>query len=276
MRLQIIYSEQYLSGKVDPFSIAFHGDYAERFIRHLSLDPTLCIGCGHLCEYCRETYPIEFSGLVVGVSVLPCVLPYYLDDPEKLLANSLVPHDMTIAINVHEEILIYLPSRIRDLGSHGLIVPSEDPDWVTPWIRSEVTRRCRSIGLESAFPKPFCSLEEGAGPHIDRFMEEFRLGKPEIEIEVRDGMIREARVLRSAPCGATYYVAWNLKGTFIDADIDEVVTKYWHSYPCVASMKMDRELGDTILHKGGYNHLEAAHRAVAAYREREASKGVNS
>jgi len=111
-----------------------------------------------------------------------------------------------------------------------------------------VGKRCRALGLGWAAPKPFCSLQPGRHPAIDRFMEYFRVGFPQLEVTVKDGLIREARVLRSAPCGNTYYVAFNLPGAKADASVIERVAKYWHSFPCVASMEMDNELRDTILH----------------------------
>ncbi|HDH57064.1 MAG TPA: hypothetical protein ENF16_00465, partial [Bacteroidetes bacterium] len=39
-------------------------------------------------------------------------------------------------------------------------------------------------------------------------------------------------------------------------DLRFEVSRYWHSFPCTASMKSDSELGgDTILHLGGQIHM---------------------
>ncbi|MGQ9705321.1 MAG: DUF166 family protein, partial [Actinomycetota bacterium] len=113
------------------------------------------------------------------------------------------------------------------------------------------------------FPKPFCSLAPGIHPAVDEFMEHFRIGYPRLQLELGEGYIKEARVLRSAPCGNTYYVAFNLRGAPLDASVAEVVAKYWHSFPCVASMEVDRELGETILHMGGFMHYRAVQEALA-------------
>ena len=99
--------------------------------------------------------------------------------------------------------------------------------------------------------------------HIREFQNTYKIGKPKIVIQSRDGVIREARVVQSAPCGNTYYVAYNLAGQEIGPDLNErVVSKYWHSYPCVGSMLTDPELGDSILHKGGFLHYEAVDEAL--------------
>ena len=66
---------------------------------------------------------------------------------------------------------------------------------------------------------------------------EIPIGYPKLKLELGDGYIKDAKVLRSAPCGNTYYVAFNLKGAPLDAAVAEVVAKYWHSFPCVASME---------------------------------------
>jgi hypothetical protein len=70
--------------------------------------------------------------------------------------------------------------------------------------------------------------------------------------------------VQSAPCGNTYYVAYNLAGQEITPDLNErVVAKYWHSFPCVGSMTTDPELGDSLLHKGGFLHYRAVDEAIA-------------
>jgi hypothetical protein len=53
------------------------------------------------------------------------------------------------------------------------------------------------------------------------------------------------------------------RGAPLDAAVAEVVAKYWHSFPCVASMEIDRELGETILHMGGFMHYRAVQEALA-------------
>jgi hypothetical protein len=62
-----------------------------------------------------------------------------------------------------------------------------------------------------------------------------------------------ANVVRSAPCGSTWFVAKRLLGLEPDqSDIRERISEAHHAYPCTGSMERDTELGDTILHKGGY------------------------
>ncbi len=263
MKLLIVYCGGSIPPRPDPFSVTFDDTFAERFIRHLVNEEGYCNGCGALCDHCRDTYGIDFTADIADVIQLPSVLPYYLDDPAELLRGELPPHEATVAINVHQEVLLALPELAHHAGSRVLIAPSEAPEWVTRWVRGEVRKACRRLDMGCAFPKPFCSLQPGIHPAVDEFMEHFRIGYPRLHLELGDGYIREARVLRSAPCGNTYYVAFNLKGAPLDASVAEVVAKYWHSFPCVASMQVDRELGETVLHMGGFMHYRAVQEALA-------------
>ncbi len=243
---------------------SFDDTFAQRVIMHLTNDANLCTGCASFCEHCRDQYPIQFAEDIVGLLQLPSSLPVYIDDAGEYLPDELEPHDVTIAINVHEDLLLSLPALAKRAGSVALIVPQDDTAWLSPGVRRQVQRICDELGLESAFPKPACALDARPDQvHIREFQNTYKIGKPKIVIQSRDGVIREARVVQSAPCGNTYYVAYNLAGQEIGPDLNErVVSKYWHSYPCVGSMLTDPELGDSILHKGGYLHYQAVDEAL--------------
>ncbi len=246
------------------FLKSFDDAFAQRVIMHLTNDAELCTGCASFCEHCRDQYPIQFAEDVVGLLQLPARIPVYVDDPADYFPDELEPHDVTLAINVHEDLLLSLPALAVASGSRALIVPQDDTGWLSAGVRRQTQRICDELGLECAFPKPACALDARADQAVIReFQERYRIGKPKIVIQSRDGVIREARVVQSAPCGNTYYVAYNLAGQQIDSDLNErVVSKYWHSFPCVGSMQTDPELGDSILHKGGWLHYQAVDDAI--------------
>lgn len=262
MRLLVAYCGGPIPIKREHFTVTFEDTFAQRFLRHLVNEQDYCNGCGVLCDHCRDTYGIDFSGDLVDIIQFPSVLPYYLDDPLDLIGRELPPHDATVAVNVHQEILLSLPRVVSAAGSRVIIAPSEGPGWVSRWVRGQVKKACRELDMGCAFPKPFCSLSPGIHPAVDEFMEYFHIGYPKIKLVLGDGYIKEAKVLRSSPCGNTYYVAFNLKGGPLDAAVADVVAKYWHSFPCVASMQIDRELGETILHMGGFMHYRAVQEAL--------------
>jgi hypothetical protein len=230
---------------------------------HLRDDPHLCRGCGKNCVRCRDKYKLDFSDYIVAHLRLPSRLLKFLDKPEKYLPKRLPKHDILIAINIHEDILLLLPDLARVSGGKAILVPLEDPNWLESWVRGEMMTRCAEKSLEFCAPKPFCALQASEdSPVISKFINFFHLGRPKLQLITEGNKILAAKVLVSAPCGNTYFVAQNLLGKTLGSELDETVSKYWHSYPCIASMKMDSELGDTILHKGGYIHLEAVREAV--------------
>jgi hypothetical protein len=278
VKIHIVSTDGNIPTDRKPFTSIFDNHYAERFIRHLNDDDNLCAGCGADCINCRKAYGLNYEGNIAGVTRVPSELLYYIDNPASYLPSEFPAHDFLVAINVHEDILLTLPPKAKDAGARAVIVPVEDPDWLSKWARKRLSQVCAGLGLEFASPKPFCSLEAGPGqPHIKEFITHFRVGKPRLKVSVREGKVAGAKVLCSAPCGCTYFVAHNLKDAPIQptSSLHQVVAKYWHSYPCTASMKMDYELGDTILHKGGFIHYQAVDEAVEeAVRESERIKSL--
>jgi thymidylate synthase len=224
---------------------------------HLRQNRDLCTGCGEQCVHCRDWRVRDHNADLSGVIRLPSVLPELLDDPAELLPAELPPHDVLVALEIHEEVLLELPGLSAQFGGKAMIVPIEAPEWVSRWAAGKVREACRKADIEIALPKPFCSLKPGTGPTLDAFIEYFHLGHPEVEIEAYEGRAVKVTARICAPCGNSHFVAHNLQGFPLHDALQFEVCRYWHSYPCTASMKMDAELGDTILHKGGQIHMEA-------------------
>jgi hypothetical protein len=230
--------------------------WADRFLKHLRNSRDLCTGCGEECAHCRDWRVSDFSGDLAGVIRFPSILPELLDDPEEYLPSELPPHDVLVAIEIHEELLIELPRLSAQAGGKAMIVPQEAPHWVSRWAAGKLREACRRAGLEIVLPKPFCNLATGSGPTLDAFIEHFRLGRPVVEIETVDGQALKITARISAPCGNSHFIAHSLQGFPLNENLQFEVCRFWHSYPCTASMKQDSELGDTILHKGGQIHME--------------------
>ena len=93
---------------------------------------------------------------------------------------------------------------------------------------------------------------------INQFIDEFKIGKPQFKLYVdKNDIIQKAEVIISAPCGNGYNVCKHLVGKKLGSEAKAAVAKFWHSYPCLGGMKIDPEVGDTILHIGGYIHYKA-------------------
>jgi thymidylate synthase len=220
-----------------PFSLVFDNSYADRLAARLKNSIVQLIG-------------------------QPSVLPQYLDDPAGYLPDKLLPHDIVIAVNIHEEILLELPALSATAGGKAIIVPREDPTWTTLWLRGELAKKCAALGLEVAFPKPFCSLSDRPEhPVINKALADLKIGQPEIRLKVKNGLIERVEVLRSAPCGDTYYVAEKLKGKPLD-ELSTWAFKFWASYPCLGAMVFDDDYQDLLQHAAGHILLAATEDAV--------------
>lgn len=259
MRLLILRSEGRAAGRrpEEPYAQQFSGSFAERVIANLIGEEGCCTACGPDCIACRKHYERKFGKHIVGVIALPGVLPYLLENPEAHLPRDVPAHDILLAINVHEQILLEFLKRCGRWGTRGVVAPVEAADWVSGSARAEARKICQAGGVEVAFPKPFCSFDPPAGSLLAEFRRGFHIGKPAVELKVRDARIAEAHVEVSAACGATYYVARWLAGRSLQDDLKyEVVAKRMHSYPCTASMAWDSEIGDTIMHVASQAHYE--------------------
>jgi hypothetical protein len=187
--------------------------------------------------------------------------PSFIEDPEKYLPQSLPNCDVIIAIGMHPDLLSAIPIMVRRTNAKAVIVPIENRNWCPRGLKRQLEEELKEAGVEHAFPKPFCSLEEEKRPIIDAFIKRYRIGKPLVEVEATDGMISDAWVVRSAPCGSTWYVVQQIKKSRI-SQIEDTVAVAHHSYPCTASMDVDPEFNEPILHIAGYNIREAVKEAI--------------
>ncbi len=238
------------------YAVKFNENYAQRFIKHLENDDDLCTACGEDCISCRLGLLEDLSSRIAGHLKLPLLTDQFIDDPESHLPGELPSHDITIAINIHSDLLMEIPHLAARAGSKALIVPVEDPDWLGGWVKGRLEEECAKLGLEFTAPKPFCDLTGDGFVYIKEFIEEFKVGRPEVKLSISNGIIADVDVLTSAPCGATYYLARIFEGCAADESILGVACKGLSSYPCTASTKVDPEFKDSITHKANYMMME--------------------
>ncbi len=179
---------------------------------------------------------------------LPRSLPPVLDDAAEYLPAELGAGDVIVAIDIHPELLLEIPNMVAGGSTKALIAPIEDPNWVRPGAQRQVTQACAENDMESAFPKPFCALEPST-PVITEFCEEYQVGLPRLRLETEGGKVEAVEVARGAPCGLTDFVAEKLVGLPADDTLPTKAGELHHAYPCLSSMVLDTETGDTIMHK---------------------------
>lgn len=255
----------------DPLTLIFvySGEFAERVIRNLINDPSFCKSCGLLCDSCKYIVYSFVRNIRAAIELpKPSDLPAFVDNPEKHMPKTIPKADLCITSGLHKDLLLELPRHIHEAELKGLVVPIEDFVEVPSGLRRQLEEKCQELGLESAFPKPFCSLTATSGkPAVSRLVTELNIGKPLLEISTakrgKKEIIESATVRRSAPCGSTWYVAKKLTGTETRKEVlYDTIAKAHHSYPCTATMGVDPEAKEPILHMGGYIIREEAEKAL--------------
>jgi hypothetical protein len=251
-------------------------DFMERVIRNLINDPCFCQSCGLYCDSCKYNVYSFVHNVRAAIQLPnPSDLPVFLDNPEQYMPKKLPKADLCLASGLHKDLLLELPHQIKNAEIKALIAPIEDWQEVPMGIRKQLEEKCSELGLECAFPKPFCTLEpEKNKPIIRRFIEETKVGRPLIEISTmkigKDEVIECAAVRRSAPCGSTWYVARKLAGVSTEKEVlYDAIAKAHHSYPCTATMATDPETKEPILHIAGFTIRQEIVKALERDRARK-------
>ncbi len=165
---------------------------------------------------------------------LPPVLDEGFDFPDELFET-----DIILSYAFHPDINLELIGRAEDAGVKIVLIAGK-----FGFLRKR-SRKIRVIVEDVC-----CStLVKGC-----EFFEKF--GIPEFEVSIDSGRLEDVKVIRSALCGATFFVADKLRGV----RIEEAPTKagyFTQIYPCLAS----RGLRGGI-HKAGMIHKLAIERAI--------------
>jgi len=241
------------------------GRFGEKVIGNLVNLSNFCRVCGATCNYCRSGQP-SFGPSISGIHNASNDIPSVLDDPESYLPKNPPQVDIILPIGIHLDMLAVMPKLVKMTGARGVIVPIEDVGWCPQKMHQSLKKELDEMGVESAFPKPFCALEENGSPVIDSFVREFKIGRPQLAAKICDGVICEVKVVRSAPCGSTWFTAHEINKLKIDS-LDKVVWKSHRGYPCTAGMHIDPETGEPFLNLSGQIILDAVHNALSMEHE---------
>jgi len=252
----------------------YSGEFAERVVRNLINDPSFCKSCGLYCDSCKYAVYSHVRNVRAAMELpSPSDLPAFIDDPENYMPKNVPEADLCVASALHKDLLLELPQLLEKADVKGLIVPVEDFVEVPAGLIKQMEEKCRELDMESSFPKPFCSLQPSKDkPVVSQFVTELEIGRPLLEISTAEKggitTIESAAVKRSAPCGSTWYIAKKLIGTSTQREIlYDNVAKAHHSYPCTATMAVDPETEEPILHIAGYIIREEVEKALKTNHE---------
>jgi hypothetical protein len=188
-------------------------------------------------------------------------LPTMMEEPAQFLPRDIPKADLVVSLGEHPGVAELLPAIVKAAGARAVIAPVDNRAWLPPGLAKQVERTLQKMGVAVVFPVTFCALKEAdvQDPLIKEFASAF--GAPEVEIAVEHDRVKDVRVIRSAPCGSTYFVAEALKGTKTQ-DAEEKSGILHHNYPCLATMNVDWQFHDTLMHRAGYYTKQAVNKAL--------------
>jgi len=167
-------------------------------------------------EFISKEFDTEFIQLEQPTSM-------FADDieiPEDKL-KKLESADLLITYTLHPDLTLDLVEMLHDKVKWII---------VGAWRGEGFKNQVESFGNVTC-PENMCDLEENGNPIFDEFVSKF--GKPIVKINCQGDKIVDIEVVRSSPCGSTFFVAEEMIGQDLkDAPI-KAGLKLQH-YPCRA------------------------------------------
>jgi hypothetical protein len=192
----------------------------------------------------------------------PAAFPLVIDYPEDYLPTSLPPADLLLSFAEHKGVAELLPDIARLTGAKAVIAPVDNEAWLPRGLARQLRGWLEEMEVACATPKPLCSLTESdylvtrrqRQPYDDPRIAEFAryFGRPQLRLEVdpQTRTIVSAEVIRDTVCGCARHVAAALIGVSAD-EAEEKAGLAHHHFPCLASMGIDSDFNDTLMHVSG-------------------------
>ena len=208
----------------------------------------------------------------------PAVLPPVIDYPEDYLPESLPQADLIISFGEIKGVAELLPEIAEMAGGKAVIAPIDNESRLPRGLARQLRGWLADMDVAIATPKPFCTLTETefrsarrtthevTHPLIAEFAQYFGQPAYDITVDEETRTITQVEVLRDACCGCGRYVAERLVG--LSADVaGEQAGLLHHHYPCVASMGIDSDFGDTLMHVSGNIMKDEVEAQVKPYKQ---------
>jgi hypothetical protein len=201
------------------------------------------------------------EGWVVLRLPLPARLPAVIDDPDGVLPADIPSADLLVSLHETPGAAELIPDIAAKCGAGAMLAAVDDRAACPPGLENQVRKRLGRMGVACAFARPLCGFDGGPHPHLEAFAARF--GRPKLRIGADGDRVGTVEVERDSPCGAARFVASVLPGTRLAEAADTGALRH-HHHPCMASMEVDPDLSDTLMHLSGYIFRAAIHAALRA------------
>ncbi len=194
--------------------------------------------------------------LVVKKFSLPYEVPSFIEYPEEYFPNHFKEYfkdvDIVFTYSLHPDLTSYIVDIGSKQGVNTFLIPMED--------ESALYLKNTREDLNIIVPPTCCSLVPVGVKKFDEFAKEF--GFPRYKIKLEDGIIKEIKVLKGSPCGASWFVAENLRGKHIK-EAPRLAGLYTQYYPCRSKRGMNIVTGkESPIHLAGKFHMNALEKAI--------------
>ncbi len=219
----------------------------------------------------RDYAPKDWS---VAAWRAPSQYPIVIDDPRDFLPQQLEPADLILALGERPAVAELIPDICKMTGARAVIAPIDRNEWLPKGLANQLRGWLKAMGVVSIFPKPFCSLSESTyslrgerAEYDDWLISEFArvFGKPRFRVDVSDNAVTRVEIERAAPCGCSVFVAKGLENVDMN-DAEFQAGMLHHHYPCWASMGIDPDYSDTLMHVSGNLMVDAISAATKPHR----------
>lgn len=207
----------------------------------------------------RNRGPAEWE---IRTWTAPAILPPVIDYPEDYLPDSLPEAQLILSFGEHKGVAELLPEIAEMSGAKAVIAAIDSEAWLPRGLARQLRGWLEDMNVACVTPKPLCTLTEThyrvsrrvlidyENPLIAAFARHF--GQPDMNITVDPDtrLIQSVNVKRDAVCGCASYVGERLVGVSAD-EAEEKAGLLHHHYPCLASMGIDADYEDTLMHVSG-------------------------
>lgn len=189
----------------------------------------------------------------------PRFIPQVIDDPEEYLNSQFLQSELLLALGETPGFAQLVPVIARRCGARAAVVPIDRNAALPAGLVGQLAGWLKGAGVAAVFPRPLCSLDEEGYNRVpvrvtydNELIRTFArfFGRPRFELTAEGGRVSSVRVLRDACCGCARFVAEGLSGVPVSEAV-EAAGMLHHHYPCLASMNIDEDYQDTLMHVSG-------------------------
>jgi hypothetical protein len=208
----------------------------------------------------------------------PNFLPPVVDYPEDYLPDAFAEHDLLLSFAEVKGVAELLPDIAQMTRAQAVIAAVDNEAWLPRGLAAQLREWLARMGVACATPKPLCSLTERdyamtrrqrkvyESELISAFAAYFGQPKLSLTIDPDSRIITSAQVTRDTVCGCAGFVCKELLGVSAD-DAEEKAGLAHHHYPCLASMGIDSDYSDTLMHVSGNIMKDQVSEQVKPYKK---------